>query len=82
MAQSRWRKSGRFQRWTSAWPTASGSGFPMLREVRWAALRGVIQRALAATDGIVSGAAELLGVSRPTPYDLLVQHELKIRDME
>ena len=62
--------------------TAAGPGFPTLREVRRAAERGAIQRAIAATDGNVSGAAGLLGIARPTLYDLLVRHELKSRHTE
>jgi len=42
-----------------------------LREVREAAERSVIMKALTQTSGKVSPAAELLGVSRPTLYDLM-----------
>jgi len=42
-----------------------------LREVREAAERQVITKALSHTNGKVSPAAELLGVSRPTLYDLM-----------
>ncbi|MFK5947450.1 MAG: sigma 54-interacting transcriptional regulator, partial [Methylococcales bacterium] len=42
-----------------------------LREVREAAERKVITKALNHTNGKVSPAAELLGVSRPTLYDLM-----------
>jgi len=42
-----------------------------LREVREAAERTVITKALNHTNGKVSPAAELLGVSRPTLYDLM-----------
>jgi len=47
-----------------------------LREVREAAERKVITKALNHTSGKVSPAAELLGVSRPTLYDLM--QKLKI----
>jgi len=48
-----------------------------LREVREAAERKVITKALNHTSGKVSPAAELLGVSRPTLYDLM--QKLKIQ---
>ena len=45
--------------------------FPTLRQVREDAERDVILRALAHTKNNVSVAAKLLGVSRPTLYDLI-----------
>ena len=39
--------------------------------------RKVIRRALARTEGNISGSAKLLGVSRPTLYDLLKQYDLQ-----
>lgn len=45
-----------------------------LREVRDAAERTALVEALAAADGNVSRAANLLGVSRPTVYDLMGRH--------
>lgn len=45
--------------------------FPTLRQVREKAERDVVNRALALTGGNVSQAAKLLGVSRPTLYELL-----------
>jgi len=48
-----------------------------LREVREAAERKVIAGALSTTNGKVSPAAELLGVSRPTLYDLMQKLGIK-----
>jgi two-component system NtrC family response regulator len=48
-----------------------------LREVRDEAERKAIIRALSRTDGNIQAAAELLGVSRPTLYDLVDRHGLK-----
>jgi two-component system, NtrC family, response regulator len=42
-----------------------------LREVRQRAEVAAVQRALAVTGGNISKAAELLGVTRPTLYDLM-----------
>jgi len=42
-----------------------------LKEVRARAERQAIQQALSITDGNISRTAELLGVSRPTLYDLI-----------
>ncbi|GAB5347716.1 PEP-CTERM-box response regulator transcription factor [Alteriqipengyuania sp. 357] len=39
--------------------------------------RQVIRKALARTEGNISGSAKLLGVSRPTLYDLLKQYDLQ-----
>ena len=47
-----------------------------LRQVREAADRRAITRALARADGNISGASRLLGVSRPTLYDLLKNYGL------
>lgn len=49
-----------------------------LRQVRDSAERGAIERALSLSDGNVSRASELLGVSRPTLYDLLKKHSMGI----
>jgi len=49
-----------------------------LREVRESAEREVIMRALTNTGGKVAPAAELLGVSRPTLYDLIQKLDIKI----
>lgn len=48
-----------------------------LREVREQAERETISRAINYTDGNISDAAELLGVSRPTLYDLIKKYKLK-----
>ncbi len=49
-------------------------GFVNLRAVRDAAERQAIGRAMAMADNNVSAAARLLGISRPTLYDLMKQH--------
>ncbi|MEK6749942.1 MAG: PEP-CTERM-box response regulator transcription factor [Pseudomonadota bacterium] len=48
-----------------------------LRQVRETAESGAIMRALEYTSGNVAKTADLLGVSRPTLYDLLNKYELK-----
>jgi two-component system NtrC family response regulator len=47
-----------------------------LRTARESVDRKVIRQALARTDNNISGAAKLLGISRPTLYDLLKQYHL------
>jgi len=47
-----------------------------LRTARETVDRKVIRQALARTDNNISGAAKLLGISRPTLYDLLKQYHL------
>jgi two-component system NtrC family response regulator len=47
-----------------------------LKAAREIADRRAIRRALAQTDGNISSSARLLGISRPTLYDLLKQYEL------
>ncbi|MEH3159123.1 MAG: PEP-CTERM-box response regulator transcription factor [Sphingomonas taxi] len=47
-----------------------------LRTAREAADRRAIRQALAQADGNISGASRLLGVSRPTLYDLLKSYDL------
>lgn len=49
-----------------------------LREARQAAERRALDRALGAAAGNISYAAELLGVSRPTLYDLLHKHNIQV----
>lgn len=56
---------------------AAGEDVLDLRQVRNEAERRAIQRALAKAGGNLSKVADLLGVSRPTLYDLLDKHDLK-----
>jgi two-component system NtrC family response regulator len=48
-----------------------------LKEVRTRAERQAIQQALSITDGNISRTAELLGVSRPTLYDLMNKYSIR-----
>ena len=48
-----------------------------LRAVRELADRKAIRQAMSRTENNISGAAKLLGVSRPTLYDLLKQYRLQ-----
>ncbi|MDG6079670.1 PEP-CTERM-box response regulator transcription factor [Erythrobacter litoralis] len=48
-----------------------------LKQAREAADRRMIRSALARADGNISGTARLLGVSRPTLYDLLKQYDMQ-----
>ena len=57
---------------------ADDLGLPVnLKAAREAADRAVIRKALAQTDNNISSAAKLLGISRPTLYDLLKQYGLQ-----
>ena len=47
-----------------------------LRAAREVADRKAIRQALSRTDNNISGAAKLLGISRPTLYDLIKQYQL------
>lgn len=48
-----------------------------LKSAREAADRKALTRALARSDGNISGAARLLGISRPTLYDLMKAYDLQ-----
>ncbi len=48
-----------------------------LKAAREMADRRAIRRAIARTQGNISGAARILGISRPTLYDLMKQYELQ-----
>ncbi len=57
--------------------SVSQAGLPLnLKEVRNRADRDAVTRAISASAGNISRAAELLGVSRPTLYDLMSRHDL------
>ena len=47
-----------------------------LRAAREVADRRAIRQALTRTENNISGAAKLLGISRPTLYDLMKQYQL------
>jgi two-component system NtrC family response regulator len=48
-----------------------------LRAAREVADRKAIRQAMSRTDNNISGAAKLLGISRPTLYDLLKEYRLQ-----
>ena len=48
-----------------------------LRKIRENAERNALIKTMARVDGNIAKAAELLGVSRPTIYDLLNRHGIK-----
>jgi two-component system, NtrC family, response regulator len=62
-------------------PGVEGEGAPAdsinLKAVRDGADRTAIRRAIARTEGNISNAAKLLGISRPTLYDLIKQHGIQ-----
>ncbi len=53
-------------------------GFVNLKAARELADRRAIKRAIARTEGNISNAAKLLGISRPTLYDLLKQYQMQV----
>jgi len=57
---------------------ASGDESLNLRAVRDAAERAAVVRALSRTDGNIARAAELLGVTRPTLYDLIARLQIRV----
>ncbi len=58
-------------------PGAEGTMSVNLRAAREQADRRAIRQALARTENNISGAAKLLGISRPTLYDLMKQYDLQ-----
>ncbi len=48
-----------------------------LRQVREAAERKALTQALSRTDGNIAKAAEFLGISRPTLYDLMNRYNFR-----
>ena len=59
-------------------PDRDADALPVnLKSAREAADRRAIRRALAETENNISGAAKLLGISRPTLYDLMKQYQLQ-----
>jgi len=58
--------------------TAADHALPInLRAAREVADRKAIRHAMSRTDNNISGAAKLLGISRPTLYDLIKQYQLQ-----
>ena len=53
-----------------------------LREVRDAAELRAVQRAMSQTEGNVSKTAELLGITRPTLYNLMKKFNMDVSDKE
>lgn len=49
-----------------------------LRQVRHNAERNAINKALVITDGNITAAAKLLGVTRPTLYDLVKKYDIRV----
>ena len=58
-------------------PDEGGEAVLNLKSAREAADRRVIRHALARSEGNISQTAKLLGISRPTLYDLLKQYDLQ-----
>lgn len=59
-------------------PDEGGEAVLNLKSAREAADRRVIRHALARSEGNISQTAKLLGISRPTLYDLLKQYDLQV----
>jgi two-component system NtrC family response regulator len=60
--------------------TVAGESVFNLRQVRSRAERQAIVSALAVAEGNMSKCAELLGISRPTLYDLMEKNDLRIAE--
>ena len=58
--------------------TAPDDDLINLKSAREATDRKAISRAIARTEGNISGAAKLLGISRPTLYDLLKSYDIAV----
>ena len=58
-------------------PTAAKAEPVNLRQVRDEAERNAISKVLSRADGNIAEAAHMLGVSRPTLYDLMKRHGLR-----
>jgi two-component system NtrC family response regulator len=58
--------------------TVAGESVLNLRQVRGRAERQAIVSALTVADGNMSKCAELLGISRPTLYDLMEKNEIRV----
>ncbi|RYD92769.1 MAG: AAA family ATPase, partial [Sphingomonadales bacterium] len=58
-------------------PEREDGGFLNLKAVREVADRAAITRSLSRSDGNISNAAKMLGISRPTLYDLLKQYGIE-----
>lgn len=59
-------------------PPLAGTSTFKLREIREQAERQTVLRALTHADGKITKAADLLGISRPTIYDLIRKHNVKL----
>jgi two-component system NtrC family response regulator len=58
-------------------PDSENAGLTTLKQARERAERTMIQRALIESQNNISLAAKLLGISRPTLYDLMKEYDLK-----
>jgi two-component system, NtrC family, response regulator len=58
--------------------TVDGDDVINLKTIRDRADSTAIRRAIARTEGNISNAAKLLGISRPTLYDLIKQHQIQV----